>query len=124
MPLIRSPGSQDENDDSCYSCRGSGELVCCDGCNYSFHFLCIDPPMDEAKDLPEEWFCNECTRRFFPARFHGHEGALRGMLDRLDKQNPRAFSLPREIREYFEGVTTGPDGEYLEASAPTAAKPK
>jgi hypothetical protein len=113
---------QDDNDDSCYSCAGNGELVCCDGCNYSFHFLCIDPPMDEG-NMPDEWFCNECTRRFFPARFHGHKGPFGELLDKLDRKNPRTFALPSEIREYFEGVRTGPDGEYMEISA-AAGKPK
>ncbi|KAK9781894.1 hypothetical protein SCAR479_01765 [Seiridium cardinale] len=114
------PHEKDENDDSCFTCGGSGELVCCDGCSYSFHFLCIDPPMDETL-MPDEWYCNECMHKFFPEKFTGHRGAFGTLLDALDKRNPRAFRLPLDIRECFEGVKTGPDGEYEET---TSTKPK
>ncbi|KAI0128875.1 hypothetical protein BJ170DRAFT_682661 [Xylariales sp. AK1849] len=112
---------KDDNDDSCYSCGGQGELVCCDGCNYSFHFLCIDPPMDEA-NVPDDWFCNDCMHKYFPAQFTGHRGTFGSLLDALDKKNPRAYRLPHDIREYFEGVRTGADGEY-EETANTKPKP-
>ena len=112
---------QDDNDDSCYTCGGNGELVCCDGCNYSFHFACIDPPMSEGH-MPDEWYCNECSRRYLPPT-DGRKGALSDLLCVLERKNPRSFRLPEEIRDYFEGVKTGPEGEY-EDSAPPVAKPK
>lgn len=113
------PNNQDENDDSCYTCGGNGELVCCDGCNYSFHFLCIDPPMDEGR-MPDEWYCNECKHRQCPP-FSEHDGPLRSLFTVLDRKNPRAFRLPEDIRDLFEGVRTGPEGEYEEIAPP---KPK
>ncbi|RYP77960.1 hypothetical protein DL771_000819 [Monosporascus sp. 5C6A] len=120
-PAANGPqASQDDNDDSCYTCGGNGELVCCDGCNYSFHFLCIDPPMSEGH-MPDEWYCNECTQRYFPP-IGERKGAFSDFLAVLERKNPRAFRLPEDIREHFEGVRTGPDGEY-EDSAPVA-KPK
>ncbi|ORY59075.1 uncharacterized protein BCR38DRAFT_63770 [Pseudomassariella vexata] len=112
---------RDDNDDSCYTCGGNGELVCCDGCHYSFHFLCIDPPMDESL-VPDKWYCNECRHVYFPDQFTGHRGAFSSLLDNLDKKNPRAFRLPQDIREHFEGVRTGADGEYEEMTA--IGKPK
>ncbi|KAI1143894.1 hypothetical protein F5Y05DRAFT_10204 [Hypoxylon sp. FL0543] len=114
------PNNQDDNDDSCYTCGGNGELVCCDGCNYSFHFLCIDPPMDEGH-MPDEWYCNECKHRYYPPFGGEHKGALRSLFTVLERKNPRAFRLPEDIRDLFEGVRTGPEGEYEEITPP---KPK
>ncbi|KAI1637193.1 hypothetical protein F4809DRAFT_336163 [Biscogniauxia mediterranea] len=113
------PNLRDDNDDSCYTCGGNGRLVCCDGCNYSFHFLCIDPPMDEGHE-PDEWFCNECSQRFYPSMAE-YEGAFDQLFSNLERKNPRAFRLPEDIREYFEGVKTGQEGEYEDIPQ---AKPK
>ncbi|KAI1457261.1 hypothetical protein F4805DRAFT_199831 [Annulohypoxylon moriforme] len=119
-PVGFGPPHQDDNDDSCYTCGGNGELVCCDGCRYSFHFLCIDPPMDEGH-MPEEWYCNECNY-FRSPPFNGEcPGPFRSLFSLLDRKNTRAFRLPEDIRELFEDVRTGPDGEYEEAVPP---KPK
>jgi curved DNA-binding protein CbpA len=53
--------SDDGNDSVCHFCRLEGELLCCDGCPRTFHFLCLVPPMRKA-DMPEgEWFCQFCT---------------------------------------------------------------
>ncbi|KAJ3558423.1 hypothetical protein NPX13_g9709 [Xylaria arbuscula] len=111
------PNNQDDNDDSCYTCGGNGELVCCDGCTFSFHFMCIDPPMDEGH-VPDEWFCNECQMRYNPPPEIEHKGAFGPLLTSLQRKNPRAFRLPESIREYFEGVKTGTEGEYEEAAPP------
>ncbi|KAI1326408.1 hypothetical protein F5Y16DRAFT_375192 [Xylariaceae sp. FL0255] len=112
--------NQDDNDDSCYTCGGNGELVCCDGCAYSFHFNCIDPPMDEGH-VPDEWYCNECQHRFFPSLISKPEGIFGPLLTNLDRKNPRAFRLPESIRDYFDAVKTGAEGEYEEVAP---AKPK
>ncbi|KAI1376685.1 hypothetical protein F4677DRAFT_70431 [Hypoxylon crocopeplum] len=118
-PIGNGPPNQDENDDSCFTCGGNGELVCCDGCSCSFHFLCIDPPLDQ-DHMPDEWYCNECKHRFSPP-FGEHEGVFRSLLTTLDGKNPRAFRLTEDVRDLFEGVRTGLEGEYEEAGAP---KPK
>lgn len=34
------------------------------------------------------------------------------LLSAIDRKNPRAFRLPERVRDYFEGVKTGPEGEY------------
>lgn len=49
------------NDDFCSSCNGIGRFLCCDGCPKSFHFYCLEPPL-ELNELPpeDEWFCREC----------------------------------------------------------------
>ncbi|KAL8681570.1 MAG: hypothetical protein Q9186_002310 [Xanthomendoza sp. 1 TL-2023] len=77
------------NSDDCSACGGPGELLCCDGCTRAYHFTCIDPPKDSLPD-------GEC----------------------LARKTPTAYNLPRSLRNYYEGVITGEDGEYEEPGAP------
>lgn len=76
-----------------------------------------------APDLPPSWFCNSCD--FSHHRRQNAENpnsAFGALLYDLEARNPRAFRLPQEIREHFEGVVTGADGEYEEPVPPTKAK--
>ncbi|KAN0063355.1 hypothetical protein ACQY0O_004521 [Thecaphora frezii] len=34
------------NNDFCEVCRGNGRFLCCDGCPRSFHFYCMNPPLN------------------------------------------------------------------------------
>ncbi|KAK3380006.1 hypothetical protein B0T24DRAFT_523092 [Lasiosphaeria ovina] len=111
---------EDDNDDYCSSCGGNGELVCCDGCTRSFHFSCVDPPLRQ-DSMPADWFCNVCRTARDSASLPIHTGALALLLERLDAKNSSAFRLPDHVRDYFEGVQTGVDGEYEET--PTVTKP-
>lgn len=44
------------NEEICGACGGPGRFLCCEGCPKSFHFTCLDPPIDE-NDLPEDsWY--------------------------------------------------------------------
>jgi hypothetical protein len=44
------------NEENCGACGGPGRFLCCEGCPKSFHFTCLDPPIDE-NDLPEDsWY--------------------------------------------------------------------
>ncbi|KAJ9152154.1 Transcriptional regulatory protein RCO1 [Pleurostoma richardsiae] len=122
-PANGQSNNQDENDDYCSSCGGNGELVCCDGCTRSFHFKCVDPPMVEGP-LPDEWFCHVCFSARYPDRVPDHGGAFGQLLNALEKKNSSAFRLPGEIRDYFDGVKTGVDGEYEEVAPPTKTKKK
>ena len=46
------------NEEICGACGGPGRFLCCEGCPKSFHFTCLDPPIDE-NDLPEDsWYSN------------------------------------------------------------------
>ncbi|KAK0748571.1 hypothetical protein B0T21DRAFT_380369 [Apiosordaria backusii] len=104
---------QDDNDDYCASCSSNGELICCDGCTRSFHFNCVDPPL--ARDaMPNEWFCNVCRMSRDPGAFPEHTGSFALLFEKLDAKNSMAFALPADIRNCFEGVRTGPEGEYEE----------
>lgn len=104
---------QDGNQDFCAACSGNGELLCCDGCDRSFHMSCLDPPV-ELGTLDEEWFCYICAARKNPQPRIG-KGLFSGLLTQLEKENPAAYELPFHIRDYFEGVRTGDRGEYEEA---------
>lgn len=111
---------QDENDDYCASCGGNGELVCCDGCPRAFHLKCVDLPTDE-DDLRADWYCFVCLAKNNPRPQEENRGIFSSLLANLERQNPRAFHLPKDIREHFENVKTGTEGEYEEVLPP---KPK
>jgi hypothetical protein len=110
--------AQDDNDDYCSSCGGNGELICCDGCTRSFHFSCVDPVIMQ-DSMPVEWFCNVCRTKRDPAGLPVHNGAFALILEKLDAKNSSAFRLPVTVRDAFEGVRTGADGEYEEIVAAT-----
>ncbi|KAK4227939.1 hypothetical protein QBC38DRAFT_443292 [Podospora fimiseda] len=121
------PLREDDNDDFCSSCSNSGELVCCDGCVRSFHFNCVDPPLNP-DTMPDnkEWFCQVCRTTRNPSAFPEHTGPFAMLFEQLDAKNSNAFGLPLEVRELFENVRTAPTGEYLDAAVvkPTARKKK
>ncbi|KAI9809548.1 MAG: hypothetical protein M1827_006783 [Pycnora praestabilis] len=103
-----------ENSDFCSACGGEGYLLCCDGCDRSFHFTCLDPPMDANGGPDEPWYCYICEARK-TSQPKPSRGLFAVLLSNLLKKNPVAYNLPLDIREYFEGVKTGEEGEYEEA---------
>ena len=106
---------QHDNVDYCTACSGNGQLLCCDGCTRSFHFTCLDPPMDPNRPPEGEWYCYICESRRDPQP-KPPRGLFAALLAVLEKKNPIAFNLPYDIRDYFEGVKTGEEGEYEEAT--------
>ena len=112
---------QDDNDDYCSSCGGNGNLICCDGCTRSFHLNCLDPLMPDP--MPAEWFCNVCLSNRQPPQSPAYRGPFALLLENLDAKNSSAFRLPDDVRDYFEGVKTGPEGEYEEIGQGPAPKP-
>lgn len=111
---------QDENDDYCSSCGGNGVLVCCDGCTRAFHYKCIDPPMSEDALPDSAWYCNVCDSKVNPPMVDDESGSFGLLLAHLHRKNPSAFHLPKDIREYFDNVKTGAEGEYEEPVQPKA----
>ncbi|TKA72898.1 hypothetical protein B0A55_05346 [Friedmanniomyces simplex] len=109
-----------ENNDFCSACGGSGFLLCCDGCDRSFHFSCLDPPLNEnASELNEPWFCYICVAKRPVASEQPDKLPQRGLFaplfSILRKQNPSNFALPLDIRDYFEGVQADGNGNFIEA---------
>ncbi|KAI5364150.1 Putative peptidase M24, Zinc finger, PHD-type, Zinc finger, FYVE/PHD-type, creatinase/aminopeptidase [Septoria linicola] len=119
-----------ENNDFCSACGGSGYLLCCDGCDRSFHFSCLDPPIsDEAKELDEPWYCYICVAKKPLAAESPEKKAPSGLfaplLTSLKKANPKNFDLPDDIKYYFEGVSADRNGAFIDAVSgkPTRNRP-
>lgn len=87
-------------------------VICCDGCPRSFHGACLEPPADQ-NSLPEPWFCQDCTAKR-AAQMQQPAGLFGGLVQNLNTRNPVAYNMPPEIRNYFEEVETGKDGEYVD----------
>lgn len=48
------------NEDFCAYCKEGGNLLNCDRCPSSFHFLCHEPPLDQDEIPKGEFLCNKC----------------------------------------------------------------
>lgn len=123
-----------ENDDFCSSCLQTGSFLCCDTCPKSFHFLCLDPPVDP-NNLPEgDWSCNNCKfKKLYPNQTQFIKGErefnknnllkyetkgkpqsklFSKLLFQSESYNPRQFSLTKSIKDTFQSVKTGDRGQY------------
>ncbi|KAJ8468625.1 hypothetical protein ONZ45_g17181 [Pleurotus djamor] len=101
------------NDDHCSACRSYGGLVYCDGCPKSFHFWCLNPPVEEMDD--KSWFCRACmAKKTKPPKPEPSE--LSSLISHLDYSNPVEFQLPEDIRTFFKDVGTAPNGAYVDTS--------
>lgn len=106
--------NEDNNEEFCLCCGEPGSFLCCEGCPKLFHFLCLDPPLDEA-ELPEgDWFCDQCTYKM--AKESGSlvrpKGVFAPLLMNLMKTNPTRFQLPKSVRERYQGVRIDSCGAY------------
>ncbi|KKK13511.1 hypothetical protein P175DRAFT_0446659 [Aspergillus ochraceoroseus IBT 24754] len=95
-----------ENNDFCRNCNGSGQLLCCDGCINSFHFSCLNPPLDPANPPEGDWYCPKCSV----------SRPLDKLLGAVDKVSRKDFALPARIRDFFTGIRTGDGGRYEEVA--------
>lgn len=130
------------NNDYCETCHGHGRFLCCDGCPRSFHFACVNPPLDvdempfpngtllpkrkgDAKNDPraaradadDSWFCQVCFAARLPPKPVRNAGPFGVLVQKLERENPSIFSLPAELRNYFKGVSTGADGAYVDSTS-------
>ncbi|EFR04755.1 hypothetical protein MGYG_07763 [Nannizzia gypsea CBS 118893] len=96
-----------DNIDFCRACGGNGQLLCCDGCVDSFHFTCLQPPVDPKSPPAGQWFCPACEKK----------GLLGGLAEVMESVPQTGFSLPAEVRDFFAEVETGPGGEYRDVRA-------
>ncbi|TNY19814.1 hypothetical protein DMC30DRAFT_411931 [Rhodotorula diobovata] len=110
------PGAyQLPNHDYCDACGGKGHFLCCEGgCLRSFHFSCLEPPL-ELDEVPEDsWYCKTCRANINPPiesrhRFFGE------LITRVETENPKQFSLPQDIKGFFKNVASGVNGEFIDA---------
>lgn len=118
--------SPQPNQDFCSACRGVGKFLCCDGCPRSFHFMCLEPPL-QVDELPEEetWYCKECSveRVGVASDLEGRMSdeqapkrqpspqreprpiptVFKQLTRRIEEENPATFKLPLDIRQFFNG---------------------
>ncbi|KAJ2156088.1 hypothetical protein GGF46_005422 [Coemansia sp. RSA 552] len=108
-------GSGREGHDTCDACRQPGEFICCEHCPRVYHFLCVDPPMTREKvSAIDHWYCRECAHalsRKRKSRAHA-KNIFYPLISQMEYSNPRAFTIPEEIRRLFDGVEANADGSY------------
>lgn len=109
-----------ENEDQCRACGDEGLLLLCEGCPNSFHGECLEPAIN-IDDVEGDWYCPECVVKRRPEAVKS-EGFMSALIDHMNDAYPRAYNLPHEVRNYFENVKTGDDGEYVEIIAPPTNK--
>lgn len=91
-----------ENYDYCHLCNGSGQLICCDGCANSFHFSCLEPPLDPANPPAGNWYCPKCSISVFMGRY----------MEKLNKTGRKDFALPPKLRNHYLDSRSGERGVY------------
>ncbi|KXG52702.1 Zinc finger, PHD-finger [Penicillium griseofulvum] len=93
-----------DNSDDCHQCGKGGDLLCCDTCINSYHFECLDPPLDPKNPPQGEWHCPKCTIR----------NSFTTLIAHSKHYKKTEFQLPQDIKEHFQGVDEGIvfDGDY------------
>lgn len=51
----------DVNEDSCYRCNQTGNLLCCDGCPAAYHIICAG--LFQLPEAHKTWFCSQCRSK-------------------------------------------------------------
>ena len=77
------------------------------------HHSCLEPPLDPDHDVEGQWFCPQCQAKR-NKNVKESRGILGKIVTRVQTIIPKAFALPTEVRDYFDGVRTGEGGEYEE----------
>lgn len=110
--------------EECRACGDVGTLLCCDGegCLNAFHGDCLEPPVNPDDPSIDLWFCPECEKRQKPFEAQGDNQLMSALITHVTTAPPRAYTLPSEVRNYFENVKTGEDGEYVEVPPAPANK--
>lgn len=117
----------DHNDDKCARCHQPAAknvdytLLMCDGCDRSYHFKCLDPPIKKAPTT-DTWYCPECNAKA-QAAVAAEAPSERPEGDNLNLEDPsdeafekalgngRRFELGKATRSAYSLVTTDFDGK-------------
>ncbi|GAA5904944.1 Rco1p [Sporobolomyces salmoneus] len=104
------------NNDFCDSCGGKGHFLCCEGgCLRSFHFGCLEPPL-EIDEVPEEsWFCKACRAKANPPPKYA-PGFFSDLIYNVEKENPKAFQLSTDLKQFYKNVAVGLNGEFIDSN--------
>ncbi|KDE06653.1 hypothetical protein MVLG_03004 [Microbotryum lychnidis-dioicae p1A1 Lamole] len=93
-----------------------GHFLCCDGgCLRSFHFTCLDPPLDVDQVPDEAWYCKACRAAKRPPP-QPPRGFFRELIHKIDCENPKVFSLGPDIKSLYKNIATGAVGEYIDTT--------
>ncbi|KAJ2780374.1 hypothetical protein GGI15_003564 [Coemansia interrupta] len=107
----------DHTHDVCDACGQPGQFICCELCPRVFHFLCVNPPMTlEAVNQTDHWYCRQCAHRVDKkrkSRAHA-KNILYPLISSIDRENPRVFSIPEDIRRQFDGIEADVDGSFVD----------
>lgn len=86
-----------DNSDDCHQCGKGGDLLCCDTCVNSYHFDCLDPPLDPKNPPQGEWHCPKCNIR----------NSFSTLIAHSKHYKKTEFQLPPYIKTHFTGVQEG-----------------
>lgn len=104
------------NNDYCSCCGMTGMFLCCESCPKSYHFQCINPPI-EANNLPDYWYCKECIKKKTDQdKISTNVGIFTTLFDNIVYQDPISFQLPKEIVDTFDGIYADRLGDYNDDS--------
>ncbi|KAJ1723982.1 hypothetical protein LPJ53_001738 [Coemansia erecta] len=110
----------DHAHDVCDACGQPGQFICCELCPRVFHFLCVNPPMTlEAVNQTDHWYCRQCAHRVDKkrkSRAHA-KNLLYPLISSIDRENPRVFAIPEDIRRQFDGIEADVDGSFVDTRA-------
>ncbi|KAH8917713.1 hypothetical protein BT69DRAFT_640259 [Atractiella rhizophila] len=111
------------NDEVCHACGESGKLICCDNCPKSYHFNCVDPPIESVDDQTGDWYCNPCRVKIdgYVDPDQGGE-YFRPLLLDLQSRNPSIFRLPLETISSFNDIQSSARGTFLDSRTIRPAK--
>lgn len=114
------------NNDYCSCCGMTGMFLCCESCPKSYHFQCLNPPID-SNNLPDFWYCKECIKKKSLSNDINNNkksspsimlnvGIYGKLFDNIIFQDPISFQLPKEIIESFQGISIDRLGDYNDDS--------
>ncbi|KAJ5558421.1 hypothetical protein N7535_008632 [Penicillium sp. DV-2018c] len=83
-----------DNSDQCRQCGKGGNLLCCDTCSYSYHFRCLDPPLDPKNPPEGDWHCPKCVVR----------NSFSTLIAHSAHHKKTEYRVPQKIKDHFEGV--------------------
>ncbi|KAL6044331.1 hypothetical protein QOT17_023393 [Balamuthia mandrillaris] len=82
--------------DTCWKCRGGGEIICCDLCPAEYCFSCVGAGPGQA--FPNNWYCARCTAVV--------RAMLKEYMEMIAKQDTdRLLSQTCQQKDYKDYVT-------------------
>lgn len=88
-------------------------MLLCDGCDFSFHHDCLDPPA-EKEENDDPWYCPKC----------GISRSMGEYLDKLKRTSSKDFVFPQDLRNYYMDARSKEDKDHKHAYRATPPLPK